>query len=200
MKLRRVLEYLNRTLDRSLTIGANNMQVMGFFIDTSHAVHEDMRSHTGGCVILDRGEILSKYMKQRLNTKSLTYSEFVGIIEYITTIIYAKLFLESQGYEIQKCNVYQDNESAIKLEINGRSYSSQRTRHLEIRYFFVKDRVDQGEMDILYCPTEKMIADFFTKSTQGSLFKKLSAVFMGEIDIATFNNNHCFPLEELVEN
>jgi hypothetical protein len=53
------------------------------------------------------------------------------------------------------------------LENNGRASSGKRTRHIDICYFFVMDKVHQNEVAIVYCPTEDMIADFFTKPLQG---------------------------------
>lgn len=67
-------------------------------------------------------------------------------------------------------DVYYDNQSAILLENNGRASSSKRTRHINIRYYFVKDKIDSGEIKIEYCPTKQMMADFFTKPLQGSPF------------------------------
>jgi hypothetical protein len=69
--------------------------------------------------------------------------------------------------------VYQDNKSAILLEVNGRGSSSKRTRHIDIRHFFVKDRIAGKEVSVKYCPTEEMVSDFFTKPLQGALFRKL---------------------------
>jgi hypothetical protein len=56
------------------------------------------------------------------------------------------------------------------LESNGREYNSKRTQHMNIRYFFIKDSVDEKEIKIEYCATERMIADFFTKPLQGTQF------------------------------
>ena len=58
------------------------------------------------------------------------------------------------------------------------------TRHIDIRYFFVTDRVKNGEMRIEYCPTTDMVADFFTKPLQGSLFRKLRASILNIPDRA----------------
>ena len=63
----------------------------------------------------------------------------------------------------------------------------------------MKDRIDKGEFKVKYCPTELMVADFFTKPLQGSLFKRLSAVIMGEVDLLTFLNNKPSPSKERVE-
>ena len=69
--------------------------------------------------------------------------------------------------------MYQDNQSAMLLEKNGKASSGRRTRHINIRYFFVTDQIKKGELGVEYCPTEEMLADFFTKPLQGSTFKKL---------------------------
>ena len=58
------------------------------------------------------------------------------------------------------------------MEINGRNSCTGNSRHVNIRYFLVKDRVDKKELEIQYCPTDIVLADFSTKSLQGSLFKR----------------------------
>ena len=63
--------------------------------------------------------------------------------------------------------------SVMKLEINGKASSSKRTRDFDIRIFYIKDLVDRGEVIIVYCPTDEMIADYMTKPTVGSKFKML---------------------------
>jgi hypothetical protein len=58
------------------------------------------------------------------------------------------------------------------MEKNGKASTSKRTRHINIRYFFVADRVQNKEVTIEYCPTGDMTGDFFTKPLQGSPFVK----------------------------
>lgn len=70
------------------------------------------------------------------------------------------LFLLAQGFKVQENIVFQDNKTGILMEKKGSLSSSQRTRHIKIRYFFIKDLVEPGEMQIEYCPTNDMIADF----------------------------------------
>ena len=74
--------------------------------------------------------------------------------------------------------VYQDNQSAMLLEKNGKASSGKRTRHINIRYFFATDRINAKEMRVAYCPTGDMVADFFTKPLQGVLFCKLRHLIM----------------------
>ena len=64
-----------------------------------------------------------------------------------------------------------NNTSTVKLEINGKLSSGKRTRHIKIRFFFIKDRIKSGDINIVYCPTDRMLADFLTKPLQGNTFK-----------------------------
>ena len=84
----------------------------------------------------------------------------------------------AQGYKLGASTLYQDNMSAIALANKGRSTSA-RTRHIAIRYFFVKDRIDAGEIRVEHMPTGKMIADILTKPLQGDLFREMRAALLG---------------------
>ena len=88
------------------------------------------------------------------------------------------VFLKEQGYDVQETTLYQDNQSAELLEKNGRMSSTQRTRHINIRYLFLKDRIDKGELNVEHCPTERMVADFFSKPLQESKFIEFRNIIM----------------------
>ena len=66
--------------------------------------------------------------------------------------------------------MYHDNKNSILLEENGRVSCSKRTWHINIRYFFLKDIAEKEGVSIVYCPTDHMIADFFTKPLQEKKF------------------------------
>ena len=74
--------------------------------------------------------------------------------------------------------IYQDNQSAMCLEGNGRSSCGRQTRHFATRYFYVTGRIRAKELRIEYCPTEDMLGDFFTKPLQGSLFRQMRQAMM----------------------
>ena len=112
---------------------------------------------------------------------SSTEAELVAVDDGIGTVLWAQLFLEAQDVQINGNVIYQDNKSAILLEKNGKASSSKRTRHLNIRYFFVIDQVAKGNLTIQFCPTDEMIADYFTKPTTGTKFKLLRAMVMGSV-------------------
>ena len=72
---------------------------------------------------------------------------------------------------------YQDNTSTVFMAEKGRS-TSDRTRHINVRYFWIKDRIDTGELELKYLATKDMIADILTKPLQGELFRKLRALLL----------------------
>ena len=184
-KLKRVLQYLRGTLDDVMRLGAGSLFKMKTWVDASYAVHPDMKSHTGGCMSFGIGVLLAMSAKQKLNTKSSTEAEVVGASDYLPNCIWTRMFMEAQGYKMKESTYYQDNMSAMKLEKNGKMSAGRNSRHIDIRYFFAKDRVDTEGIDIAYCPTEQMLADFFTKPLQGNLFRRLKAVLMGHARIST---------------
>ena len=177
-KLRRILKYLYGTVYLSLTLDASDMRLVRWWVDASFAVHPDYKGHTGAVLSLGRGAVTSISRKQKLNTRSSTEAEVVGVDDASSQILWTNYFIMAQGYRIDETMVYQDNQSAMLLERNGKQSSGKRTRHMNIRYFFITDRVRSREMTIGYCPANEMIADHFTKPLQGSLFRKFRAVIM----------------------
>jgi hypothetical protein len=87
--------------------------------------------------------------------------------------------MEAQGCDIQNNILYQDNKSTILLETNGKRSSGKRTRAFNIRYFFITDQIEKGNVSVEYCPTLEMIADFMSKPLQGHLFVKFKKMIMG---------------------
>ena len=119
-KLVRMMKYLNGTKGWHLTLSADSLRTIKWYVDASFAVHPDFRSHTGGVMTMGEGamQILSK--KQKLNSRSATESELIVVDDAATQILWTKLFVEAQGYPVEKNILYQDNTSSILLETNGR--------------------------------------------------------------------------------
>ena len=118
---------------------------------------------------------------KKLNTTSSTEAELVGVHDAMSHIAWTRHFMLAQEIKMYKKILFQDNQSAMFLEKNGISSISRNTRHINIRYYFIKDRMKSGEIELEYCPTENMLADFFTKPIQGKRFMMLRKIIMGEI-------------------
>jgi hypothetical protein len=179
LKLNRVLANIYGSMELEYTIGADSMERERTWVDASYAVHPDMKSHTGGVMLFGVGGLVCKSSKQKLNTKSSTEAELVGASDYLPNTIWVKHFLEAQGYRLDDNILEQDNESAIKLEKNGRTSAGPKSRHIDIRFFWIQDRLKQEDILVRHCPTLQMLADFFTKPLQGALFRPFRDVLLG---------------------
>ena len=138
-KLTRVMQYLRCTRELTLTIepGVDAK----WWVDSSYAVHPDMRSHSGIMMTLVKGVAYSTSCKQKLNTKSSTEAELVAIDDAMGQILWTRHFLAAQGVPVPTTTIYQDNKSTILLAENGSTSSGKRTRHLNVRYYFVTDKI-----------------------------------------------------------
>jgi hypothetical protein len=169
IKLERVIKYLSGSVNIVMRLaGSKDNQTKGY-IDASFAVHPQMQSHTGGAISTGKGIVDWKSSRQQLMSKSSAEAELIGLSDYSSRVIWTRNWNISQGYEERPAVIYQDNQSTIALVEKGKS-TSQRTRHVSIRYFFLKDRIDSHEIEIRYLPTDVMLADIFTKPLQGKKF------------------------------
>ena len=158
---------------------ADNLKVVKWYVDASFAVHPDYRNHTGAVMTLGEGSVIAMSRKQKLNTRSSTEAELVGADDAATMILWTGLFMEQQGYSLDKNILFQDNKSAILLENNGKRSAGKRSRALNVRYFFLTDQVEKGNLSIEYCPTDVMWADFMTKPLQGKKIRKFRDKILG---------------------
>ena len=163
-KLQRLVRYIHATRDSGVVLrpGAGVITVR-LFVDASYGVHSDGRSHTGSCVVIgDIGAVHCRSSKQLIVTKSSTEAELVGLSDSANQGIFIRTFLIAQGYKMGPVIIYQDNQSCMALVGRGRS-GGERTRHIQIRYFWVKERVDTWEVRVEYLRSEDMYANLLTK-------------------------------------
>jgi hypothetical protein len=170
-KLRRVLQYLKGTRTLVLRLSVDNLSYSRWFIDASHAVHWDCKGQTGAGMTLGKGAAICFSKKQKINTKSSTETELVGVDDAMPSILWSLYFIQEQGYDMTHALIYQDNKSAILLETNGKMSSSGRTKHIKAKFFFVTDKVEQGEIVIEHKNTKKMWIDVNTKPKQGTPYR-----------------------------
>ena len=181
-KFMRALSYLNATKDIGLRLGGDSSGYISvnIFADASYGVHHDAKSHEGITASLGRGSVLSKSHKTKTVPRSSAEAELIAQSDSVSYGIQTINFLRAQGYDILTGTVYQDNQAAIRMGEAGRS-NSDRTRHIKIRYFFVKQYIDSGELVLVYYPTDRMIADILTKPLQGELFVRLRDLLLGYV-------------------
>jgi hypothetical protein len=122
-------------------------------------------------ISVSQGPVHVSSKRQKLNSKSSTEAELIGVSDALSQVIWTREFLLAQGHVVPAAVVKQDNK--------GRSTSS-KTRHIGVRYFWVADRIEQGEVVLEYLATEDMAADILTKPLQGALFRKMRALLLNE--------------------
>lgn len=178
-KLRRVMQYIKGTINMPLILSAESMTMPKWWIDASYAVHDDCKGQLGGALSFGLGMALIFCRKQKLNVKSSTEAELVGVDDGLPLVLWTRYFLQEQGYDMKPSLIYQDNKSTMLLERNGKASSSKRTKHINVRYFFVKDKIAKGEIDLEHCPTEEMWANVLTKPRQGRAWILFRSMLMG---------------------
>jgi hypothetical protein len=166
----RVLGFLKGTIDDVLKLEADDTNTLTWYIDTAFAVQKDMKSHTGAMFTMGKGAIIGSSMKQKVNSRSSTESELIGVDDKISTVLWTKRFLEWQEFMVKLNIIYQDNTSTIKLERKGKESSGNRTRHFDIKEFYGTDLISRDEVEIEYCNTDEMLADYNTKPVVGRNF------------------------------
>ena len=139
-------------------------------VDSSHGVHWDRKGHIGAAMTLGNGAVISLSNKHKQNAKSSTEDEIYGADNALPKILWSLEFIRNQGYNMSHTLLYQDNRSAILLEVNGRLSSSKRTKHIKMKYSYIKDQIDRGEVKVEYKGTEDMWVDILTKPKQGKAF------------------------------
>ena len=172
-KLKRLLVYVNGTKERGIVLrpGSLGLQIR-IFVDAAYGVHSDGRSATGSVISLgDAGPIHVKSCKQKIVTKSSTEAELVATSDSCNTPFQVRRFMIAQGHDCGPVVLYQDNLSCMHLLAKGKA-SSEKSRHIAIRYFWIKERVDEKEIRIEHLPTELMPANILTKPLQGEQFRK----------------------------
>ena len=130
---------------------------------------------------MGRGFPVTASKKHKLNTRSSTESEVVGVDDFMPGILWTRNFMKAHDYDVVENIIFQDNKSAMVLENNGKTSSSKRKNHISIHYFFVTDRINKGEVSVAWCPTDDMTGDFSTKPNQGALFRRFRYLIMGVV-------------------
>jgi Reverse transcriptase (RNA-dependent DNA polymerase) len=170
--LKRLMQYVKGTRDKPLILKAGNLDRVTGYIDAAFSVHPDMKGHAGVVVLLGNAPIYVKTSGSKINTKSSTEEELCGMHDYSNMVLWSRKFLNELGYGKDVARIKQDNMSTMDLIYEGRAKALS-TKHIDRRYFYVKDLIDRKEVRVVYCRTDMMIADLLTKPLSGFYFERL---------------------------
>ena len=189
-KLDRAIRYVRDHLGTGITLiadGRGKNIVVTAHIDASFGCHDDGKSHTGVCITLGHGPVFVRSVKQRIVTKSSTEAELVALSDEAGLLFHIEDFIVSQGYT---CDIIagQDNESTIAM-LTTVTKESMRTRHINVRYYWLRERIKDQELTLVHVPTGDMLADILTKPMQGNMFRKFVRNFCcREVEIDSVEN------------
>ena len=176
-KLRKVFKYLNNNEKISINYtGGGNNQIIAYG-DAAYLVHQDCESRTGTVLMMNDGIILGRSSKQKLISKSSTEAELIANAETMTDIVICMNFLDNQEITQNSIKCYTDNVSITHIL---KKYTNQyrNTKHINHKYFYTKQFIDTGQVELLWKSNSYIIADLLTKPVLGSLFKELRKIML----------------------
>ena len=172
----RTIKYVLDTKNYGLVLRPTIKEDMKFVLkglsDSEFAGNRDTRISTYGFILYLCGAPISwKSKTGRSVTLSSCEAEYVGLSELAKEVIFAKQVLESMGFNVEyPIIIHVDNIGAIYLANNH--CASQRTKHVDTRFHFVREFVEDGILKIVFVRSEENDADIFTKNTSQEIFIK----------------------------
>lgn len=174
--VKRVMRYLKGTINKGLVYDGKSEGLVGY-CDADWAGSIDDRRSTTGYIFTMQGAAVSWGSKrQRTVALSSTEAELMSIVSAIQESIWLrKLERELVKNSPDSMNLYCDNKSAIQIAQNN-SYSS-RTKHIDIRAKFIREKLESGEIKLEFLESKKMLADIFTKGVPADVYKNFVVQF-----------------------
>lgn len=179
--LRRLHSYVRDTADLGMRLGARSTGLqLTAFIDAAFGNRKAGRSQSGSVFTFGGGAFRTNTSTQGCTSKSTAEAELVAISDNLSPLIGMAHFLREigQAKSVSPILLYEDNLATIKLVERGGPCSDS-SRHIENRRFFAHQYLLNGELQLVHCPTEMMLADGLTKPLQGALFLKHRAMMLG---------------------
>lgn len=160
---KRILRYLAGTINYSLCVIKSNKLSLSAYTDADWGNDStDRKSYTGFVVKLGNNVVNWESRKQRCVALSSTEAEYLAITDVCKDLMFVKGFISEVLNRTLDIKVMNDNQSAHKL-LEAREYCHKRTKHIDIRYHYIKDLIRNNGIKIEYLQTEKMVADVLTK-------------------------------------
>ena len=168
--LKHLFRYCSRN-SYALTFKKDNELVLKGWADASYANNHDGKSTSGYCFKIGNSIVSWSAKKQNIVALSTTESETIGLTYAAQEAIWFKVLLEELGHPQSAVEIFEDNQACIKLAKNPQQHS--RTKHIQVRYFFIRQHLEDGTIILTYCPTADQLADVFTKILTGHVARPL---------------------------
>ncbi|KAJ9544583.1 hypothetical protein OSB04_024290 [Centaurea solstitialis] len=161
--VKRILKYLKGTPNFGLWYPKDSGFELTAFIDSDHAGCKlNRKSTSGACQFLGNKLVSWSSRKQNCVSLSTAEAEYVAAACCCSQVLWMKIQLADYGYTMHRILIYCDSSSAIQIAANPVQHS--RTKHIDIRYHFIKDHVEKDNVELFFVESERQIADLFTKA------------------------------------
>ncbi|CAL2255134.1 unnamed protein product [Prunus armeniaca] len=170
---KRILIYIQGTLDYGIAYEkGKEAMLIGYYDSDSSGSEDDMKSTSGYAFSLGSGVFSWASIKQSSVALSTAEAEYVSAAEATAQAIWLRFVLSDFGEEqVGATPILCDNTSAIAITKNPVHHH--KTRHINRRFHFIRDALQNGEIDLLYCKIEEQTADIFTKALARDRFEYL---------------------------
>ncbi|GJU51410.1 retrovirus-related pol polyprotein from transposon TNT 1-94 [Tanacetum coccineum] len=161
--VKRIFRYLKGTVHRGLWYPKDSSFALTAFADADHAGCQDTRRSTSGSIQLLGDRLVSWSSKRQKSAAiSSTEAEYIALSGCCAQVLWMRSQLTDYGFGFNKIPMYCDNKSAIALCCNNVQHS--RSKHIDIRFHFIKEHVENGVIELYFVNTEYQLADIFTKA------------------------------------
>ena len=171
--IKRIFRYLKGTINFGIKYcKADTSKCIGFSDADWAGDKTDRRSTSGYCFKIGSGLVSWRSNKQSCVALSTAEAEYVALSAAAQEAVWIKNLLnELNFHDKSPITLYEDNQSAICLTKNNSNHP--KTKHIDIKYHYVRDVIDRNDICVKYCPTSEMLADIFTKNLPCDKFVKL---------------------------
>jgi hypothetical protein len=164
-----VLRYLKGTYDYGITMAKEQELKLIGYSDSDFAGEKTDRKSTGGYVFMLDGIISWSSKKQTCVALSSMEAEYIALSEAVKETIWLRRFLEELGFKQEEATtLFEDNQGTIAFAKDP--IDQKRTKHIEVRYHFVREKVETKEVKLEYRNTKLMLADIMTKGLSKQLY------------------------------
>ena len=162
--VKRIFRYLKGTMHLGLCYEKTaNVDLIGYSDADWAGDHDDRHSTSGQVFLMGNGAVSWSSRKQSLVALSTSEAEYVALSLATQEAIWLRrLMSDIRESAEEPTNLFEDNQGTIAMAKNPVSHSH--TKHIDIKYHYVREAIQKKEIQVTYCPTENMLADLLTKS------------------------------------
>ena len=171
--VKRIFRYLKGTMELWLLYGMSKMDLTGY-TDADGSMAEDRHAISGYAFLIHGGAVSWSAKRQEIIALSTTEAGYVAITHAAKEALWLRALL-FQLFEInlKSTMLFSDNKSAIELTKDHQYHA--RTKHIDIRFHFIRYIVENGSIRLVYCPTDDMTADTLTKALPSAKAKHFAS-------------------------